>query len=89
MSSGWTATRLTRDVRSNKTKTNDNKATFSRCLGGQSARRAGAGRVGSLSSRRNAADGRPDACPEGASRGWRLGVAVLGKGWAIPCGSRL
>ncbi len=50
------------------------------------ARRRGQG--GSLSSRRNTADDRPDSRPEGAKLASRLGVAPLGKGRAIPCAAR-
>jgi len=49
------------------TKTNDDKALFSRSLDGQSARR-------------NTADGCPEARPQGARPMRRLGVALLDKG---------
>ncbi len=72
------------------TKPNPDKASFSEPLGGHSARRVGAGMVDSMSSRRNAADGRPAARPQGVPQQTRHGVAALANGGrhylrAAPC----
>ena len=54
------------------------------------ARRASAGlALVCVASERNAADGRFSSCPKGAAQIRQFGIAVLGKGAAIPFGLRL